>query len=100
VHQWSAIFCGHDQRLDCGLPRFKILFGLRKRHDVVVGVVQSHEPAPSLHQDGIIEGTGPGGSGLGSRYQLSAFRDVLRAQLAFFFAASTAALSGQIVLLS
>jgi hypothetical protein len=35
-----------------------------------------------------------------SRYQLSAFRDVLRAQLAFFFAASTVALSGQIVLLS
>jgi hypothetical protein len=25
---------GHDQRLDRGLPRFKILFGVRKLHDV------------------------------------------------------------------
>jgi hypothetical protein len=82
------------------LPRFKILFGLRKRHDVVGSVVQSHQPAPSLQQDGIIERTGPGGSGLGSCDQLSAFRDVLSAQVAFFFAASTVAPSGQIVLLS
>jgi hypothetical protein len=61
--------------------------------------VQSHEPAPSLQQDGIIERTGPGGSGLGSCDQLSAFRDVLRAQLAFFSADSIAALSEQIVVL-
>jgi hypothetical protein len=43
---------------------------------------------------------GPGGSGLGSCDQLSAFRDVLRARLAFFSAASIAALSEQIVVLS
>jgi hypothetical protein len=30
VHRRSAIFCGHDQRLDRGLPRLKILFGPRK----------------------------------------------------------------------
>jgi hypothetical protein len=36
----------------------------------------------------------------GSCDQLSAFRDVLSAQLAFFSAASTAALSGQIAALS
>jgi hypothetical protein len=53
-------------------------------HDVVGGIAQSHEPEPSLQQDGIIERTGPGGSGLGSCDQLSTFRNVLRAQLAFF----------------
>ena len=78
----------------------EILFGLGELHDVVGGIAQSHQPAPSLQQDGIIERTGPGGSGLGSCDQLSAFRDVLSAQVAFFFAASAAALSGQIVLLS
>ena len=46
MHQRSTIFCGHDQRLDRGLPRFKILFGLRKLHDVVGGIALSHELAP------------------------------------------------------
>jgi len=46
------------------------------------------------------QGAVPGGGGLGSSDQLSAFREVLRAQLAFFSAASIAALSGQIVVLS
>jgi hypothetical protein len=39
-------------------------------------------------------------AGLGSCDQLSAVTDVLRAQLAFFSAASIAALSEQIVVLS
>ncbi len=30
-----------------GLPRIKILFGLRKLHDVVGGIAQSHELAPT-----------------------------------------------------
>jgi hypothetical protein len=55
VHQWSAIFCGHDQRLDRGLPLLKILFGLRKLHDVVGGIAPSHELAPTRQQDRIIE---------------------------------------------
>jgi hypothetical protein len=47
MHQRSTIFCGHDQRLDRGLLRFKILFGLRKLHDVVGGIAQSHELTPT-----------------------------------------------------
>ena len=47
MHQKSAIFCGHDQRLDRGLPRLKILFGLGKLHDVVGGIAQSHQLAPT-----------------------------------------------------
>jgi hypothetical protein len=85
---------------DRGLPFLEILLSLRQFHDVVGGIAQSHQPAPTRQQDGIIERTDPGGSGLGSCDQLSAFRDVLSAQVAFFFAASTAALSGQIVPLS
>jgi hypothetical protein len=45
MHQWSAIFRRHDQRLDRGLSRIKILFDLRKLHDVVGGIAQSHELA-------------------------------------------------------
>ena len=67
---------------------------------MVGGIAQSHELAPTRQQDGIIEGTSPGGSGLRSRYQLSAFRDVLNVQFALFSAASAAAMAGQIVVLS
>ena len=47
MHRRSTILCGHDQRLGRGLPRFKILFGLRKLHDVVGGIAQGHELAPT-----------------------------------------------------
>jgi hypothetical protein len=43
----SASFRRHNERLDCGLPRLKILFGIRKLHDVVGGIAQSHELAPT-----------------------------------------------------
>jgi hypothetical protein len=89
-----------EQGFDRGLPFLEILLSLRQFHDVVGGIAQSHQPAPTRQQDGIIERTDPGGSGLGSCDQLSAFRDVLSAQVAFFFAVSIAALSGQIVPLS
>ena len=81
VHQRSAIFRGRDQRLDRGLPRFKILFGLRK-------------------QDRVIEGTRPSGNGLQLCDQLSVFRDVLNVQFAPSSAASAAAIAGPIVALS
>jgi hypothetical protein len=100
MHQRSTIFCGHDQRLDRGLPRFKILFGLRKLHDVVGGIAQSHQLAPTRQQDRIIEGTSPGGNGLQLCDQLSVFRDVPNVQFALFSAASTAAIAGPIVALS
>jgi hypothetical protein len=81
-------------------PFLEILLSLRQFHDVVGGIAQSYQLAPTRQQDGIIERAGPSGSGLGSCDRLSAFRDVPSAQAAFFFAASTVALSGQIVPLS
>jgi hypothetical protein len=68
--------------------------------DVATGIAQSRQFAPIRQQDRIIERAGPGGSGLGSCDQLSAFRDVLHARLAFSSAASIAALSEQIAVLS
>ena len=88
-----------EQGFDRGLPFLEILLSLRQFHDVVGGVAQSYQLAPTRQQDGIIERAGPGGSGLGS-CDLSAFGDAPSAQVAFFFAASTVALSGQIVPLS
>jgi hypothetical protein len=68
---------------------------------MVADIAQSHQLAPTRRrQDRIIERAGPGGSGLGLCDRLSAFRDVLRAQMAFFSAASIAALSEQPVVLS
>jgi len=75
---------------DRGLSLVEILFGLGKLHDVVGGMAQSHQLAPTRQQDRIIETTGPGGSELRSCDLLSAVRDVLSAQAAFFSAASTA----------
>jgi hypothetical protein len=54
----------------------------------------------SRRPGGRIGSSGGPRRGLRSCDQLSAFRDVLRAQLAFFSAASIAALSEQIVVLS
>jgi hypothetical protein len=89
-----------EQGFDSGLPfLLAILLSLRQFHDVVGGGAQSHQVAPTRQQDGIIERAGPGGSGLGP-CDLSAFRDAPSAQVAFFFAASTVAVSGQIVPLS
>ena len=64
VHQGPAVFGGHDKRLDRGLPFVALLFGLRKSGDVVAGIAQSHQRAPTRQQDGIIERASPGGSGL------------------------------------
>ena len=47
MHHRPAALGRHDQSLDRGLPRLKILFGLRKLHDVVGGIAQSHELAPT-----------------------------------------------------
>jgi hypothetical protein len=99
VHHEVPAFRGADQTSDCGLPFLKILLGLRQLHDEVGSIAQSKQLAP-IQQDRIIEGASPGGSGLQLCDQLSAIRDVRNAQLAFFSAASTAALSGQIVPLS
>ena len=75
-----------------GLPRFKILFVLRKLHDVVRVIAQSHELAPTRWQDRIIERTSPDGSRLETCDQLSAFRDVLNVQFAFSSAGAGAAI--------
>jgi len=99
VHWQVAGFGGVDQATDRHLPFLDILLSLRQACDVVAGIAQSHQLTPTRRQDKIVKGRAPGGSGLGSCDQLSAFRDVLRAQLTFFSADSIAALSGQIVVL-
>jgi hypothetical protein len=100
VHQKVAALSGADQATDRGLPFLEILPGLGKFHDVVGGIAQSHELAPTRQLDWIIERTEPGGSQLRSCDQLSAFRNVLNVQFAFSSAGPGAAISGQIVVLS
>ena len=71
------------------------------RCEVVAGIARSHQLAPTRQQNiGSSKGRAQVAAGLGSCDQLSAVTDVLRAQLAFFSAASIAALSEQIVVLS
>ena len=53
-----------EQGFDRGLPLLEMLLGLRQFHDVVGGIAQSHELAPTRQLDWIIERTGPGGSQL------------------------------------
>ncbi len=83
VHEQVAAFGGADQATDRCLPFLDILLSLRQACDVVAGVAQTHQLAPTRQQDRIIERVGPGGSGLRSCDQLSAFRDVLNVQFAF-----------------
>jgi hypothetical protein len=100
VHEQVAAFGGADQATDRCLPFLDILLSLGQACDVVADIAQTNQLAPTRQQDRIIERAGPGGSGLRSCDQLSAFKDVLRAQLAFSSAASIAALSEQIAVLS
>ena len=100
AHWQSRAFGGADQATDRCLPFLDILLSPRQACDVVAGIAQSHQLAPTRQQDRIIQGIGPDGSRLRSGDRLSAFRDVLRAQLAFVSAASIAALSEPIVVLS
>src|SRR6266436_7240987 len=67
---------------DRGLPLIEILFGLRQAGDVVAGIAQSHDLAPTRQQDRI-ERASPDGNSLQTRDQLSAFRNVLNVQFAF-----------------
>ena len=99
-HGRAVEFDDQEQGLYRGLPRIKILFGLRQAGDVVAGIAQSHKLAPIRKQDRIIEGTSSGGNVLQLCDQLSVFRDVLNVQFAFFSAASAAATAGPIVALS
>jgi len=47
VHQEVTAFGSADQATDCALPLLEILPGLGKFHDVVGGIAQSHELAPT-----------------------------------------------------
>jgi hypothetical protein len=94
MRQEVTAFCGADQATDRGLPFLAILLSLWQACDVVAGIAQSHQPARTRQRDRIIERASPGGRGLRSCDQLSAFRDVLSGQVAFFFAASTAPFLG------
>src|SRR6267143_1486880 len=100
MHQGPATLGGHWEHRDGGLPLVELLFGLWKLGDVVGGVAQSHQRAPTRQQDRIIEAANPVGSGggLGLYDQLSAFRDALSVRLAFPSAASTASFPGPIAL--
>ena len=95
MHQEVTAF-GADQATDRGLPFLEILLSLWQACDVVAGIAQSHQPARTQQRDRIIERASPGGRGLRSCDQLSALRDVLSGQVAFFFAASTAPFPGRI----
>jgi hypothetical protein len=46
-HGRAAELDDQEQGFDRGLPRFKILFDLRKLHDVVGGIAQSHKLPPT-----------------------------------------------------
>jgi hypothetical protein len=74
-HGRAVEFDDQEQGFYRGLPRIKILLGLRQAGDVVAGIAQS--------QDRIIEGTSPRGNGLQLCDQLSAFRNVLNVQFTF-----------------
>jgi hypothetical protein len=72
----------------------------RQAGDAVAGIAQSHGFAPPGSRTGSSKRRAQTATGFKLCDQLSAFRDVLSAQLAFFSAASTAALFGQIAALS
>jgi hypothetical protein len=74
--------------------------GLRQAGDVVAGIAQSHDLAPTWQQDTIIERASPDGNRLQTCDQLSAFRNVLNVQFAFSSVGPGAAISGLIVSLS
>jgi hypothetical protein len=86
-HRRAVEFNDEKQGFNRGLPFLEQLLSLRQAGDVIAGIAQSHELTPTRQQDRIIERTGPGGSELRSCDQLSAFRDGLSAQVAFFSAA-------------
>jgi hypothetical protein len=73
----SAPFCSYDGHLR------EMLFGLRQADDVVAGIAQSHDLAPTRQQDRIIERASPDGNRLQTCDQLSAFRNVLNVQFTF-----------------
>ena len=47
MHHEFATFGGTDQATDGGLPFLKVLIGLRQFHDVVGGIAQSQQLAPT-----------------------------------------------------
>ena len=47
VHHEIAAFRGANQATDGGLPFLKVLIGLRQFHDVVGGIAQSQQLAPT-----------------------------------------------------
>ena len=47
MHHEVATFGGADQAADFGLPFLKVLIGLRQFHDVVGGIAQSQQLAPT-----------------------------------------------------
>jgi hypothetical protein len=89
-----------DTPIDSLITPTRVHQRLRRACDVATGIAQTRQSGPTRQQDWIIERAGPDGSRLGSCDQLSAFRDVLRTQLAFSSAASIAALSERIAVLS
>ena len=46
-HGWAVEFDDQEHGFDRGLPLREMLFGLRQAGDVVAGIAQSHELAPT-----------------------------------------------------
>jgi hypothetical protein len=89
-HSWSG---RSARRPGAGL---RLLFGLRKAGDVVAGIAQSHDLAPTGQQDRILERASPVGNRLQTCDQLSVFRNVLNVQFAFSSAGPGAAILGRL----
>ena len=82
-HRGPVEFDDQEQGFYRSLPLIEILLGLRQTGDVVAGMAQSHDLAPTRQQDRIIERASPDGNRLQTCDQLSAFRNVLNVQFAF-----------------
>jgi hypothetical protein len=85
-----------DQSFHGSLPFRRRVIGLRQAGDVVAGIAQSHDLAPTGQQDRIIERASPDGNRLQTCDQLSVFRNVLNVQFAFSSAGPGAAILGRL----
>jgi len=77
-------------------PLIEILFGLRQAGDVVAGIAQSHDRAPTRQQDRIIEGTSPDGNRLSNVQSAIRLQECAERSIRVLFRRT----AGQIVTLS
>jgi hypothetical protein len=59
VHQWTAIFGRHDQRLGRCLPFLEVLLGLRKFQDVIGRILECDKLPPAGQRYRVFEAPMP-----------------------------------------